>query len=459
LAEKDKAKATRVGLVDRIWGFFTSLRLVIILLLFLSLVSVAGTIIEQNKPLQDYYRLFRPETVELFIKLGLLDMYHSWWFTACLGLLALNIIACTMERYPAIIRGMSTRNVVLDEKLEAGLSNPARIKYNLPQERVEKRITALVTTSFPAAPVVTETQDARHFFYEKGKYTRLAFLLTHVSILIIFVGAIIGSLFGFKAYVNINEGEQITSVQTRQGANKALDFGVLCNSFNVEYYPNGAPKEYRSDLSVMRNGKEAARKTIRVNDPLTHEGITFYQSSFGTIPHTVTLVVRGKNGAALGTVVAPVGKHTEIPGDDLRIEVVDYQDHAHLPDGSEAGAAVGVNLYRPGASPRGVWLYESHPQLNRHWDYSFEIKGVELRKYTGLQVNKDPGVWVVWTGCIMMVVGIMMAFFTSHRKLWIRIGTDKKGRVELTAGGTTNKNKYAFSSEMTKLVERFREVS
>ena len=100
MPEDIKKKEKQTNIVDTIWDFFTSLKLVIILLLVLSVLSVAGTVIEQNKPLQEYYRFFKPETVELFSKLGLLDMYHSWWFTSCLALLALNIIACTMERYP-----------------------------------------------------------------------------------------------------------------------------------------------------------------------------------------------------------------------------------------------------------------------------------------------------------------------------------------------------------------------
>jgi cytochrome c biogenesis protein len=457
--ENEKVKTTRIDFIDRIWGFFTSLRLVIILLLVLSLLSVVGTIIEQNKPIQEYYRLFRPETVELFLKLGLLDMYHSWWFTSCLALLALNVIACTMERYPSIMKGLKTANVVLDEKLEAGLKDPAKIKYHLPADTVEKRVTDLVKKIFPAVPVVTETQDARHFFYEKGKYTRLSFLLTHLSILFIFIGAIGGSIFGFKGYVNINEGGTITTIQTRQGENKALNFGVRCNSFNADYYETGAPKDYRSDLSVIRDGKEVLRQTIRVNDPLTYEGITFYQSSFGALPDNVTFEIRGKNDASQGTVVAPVGKQVDIPGSGIRIEVADYREHFHLPDGSEAGTAIGVNIFRPDAEPEGVWIYQEHPEMNSHFGYSFEVKGVKLRKYTGLQVNKDPGVWVVWTGCIMMVVGIMMAFFTSHKKFWIRIGKDRKGRVELTAGGMANKNKYAFSSEVARLIDSFREVS
>jgi cytochrome c biogenesis protein len=457
--ENKKVKTEQMGIIDRIWGFFTSLRLVIVLLLVLSLLSVAGTIIEQNKPLQEYYRLFRPETVELFLKLGLLDMYHSWWFTSCLALLALNVLACTMERYPSIMKGLRTANVVLDEKIGAGFKDPARIKYHLPEETVEKRVTALVKSLFPAGPIVTVTQDAKHFFYEKGKYTRLAFLLTHLSILIIFIGAIVGSIFGFKGYVNINEGSTITSIQTRQGENRALNFGVRCNSFNADYYETGAPKDYVSDLSVIRDGKEVVRQTIRVNDPLTYEGITFYQSSFGALPDNVTFEIRGKNDASQSTVVAPVGKQVEIPGSGVLIEVADYRDHFHFPDGSEAGTAVGVNIFKPGAEPEGVWIYAEHPERNTHFGYAFEVKGIKVRKYTGLQVNKDPGVWVVWTGCIMMVVGIMMAFFTSHRKLWIRIGKDRKGRVELTAGGMANKNKYAFSSELARLFDRFREVS
>ena len=110
------------------------------------------------------------------------------------------------------MRGMRRQSVVLDEKLEAGLTNLATIKYTLPAETVESRVTAIVGKSFPARPVITEAAGAKHLFYEKGRYSRLAFFLTHLSVLVIFIGAITGSLAGFKGYVNINEGETISSV-------------------------------------------------------------------------------------------------------------------------------------------------------------------------------------------------------------------------------------------------------
>jgi cytochrome c biogenesis protein len=157
-------------------------------------------------------------------------------------------------------------------------------------------------------------------------------------------------------------------------------------------------------------------------------------------------------------VFAPFGKQVAIPGGSVRIEVADYQEHFHMPDGSEGGTAIGLNIYSPGVPAAGIWITEAQPGQNRYGDYSFVVKGLTLKKYTGLQVNKDPGVWLVWGGCVMLVAGIMMAFFMAHKKLWIRTRKDKKGRVEVTLGGTTNKNKHAFSGEFEKLAEALREV-
>ncbi len=459
MSEEIKKQKKGPDIVDRIWYFFTSLKLVIILLLVLSVASILGTVIEQNKLPQEYYTYLSPETVALFGKLGFLDMYHSWWFTSCLALLALNIIACTMDRYPAIVKALKKQNVVLDDKLESELKTElTKIKYSLPAEEVEKQVTALAEKDFAVRPVVTELENTRHFFFEKGKYSRLSFFLTHLSILVIFAGAIVGSLFGFKGYVNVYEGETISSIPAAENDVRALNFSVRCNSFNVDFYPSGAPKDYRSDLSVIRDGKEVLRKTIRVNDPLNYEGITFYQSSYGGFPD-VTFDVRDKNGLLLGSVFAPFRKRAPVPGVNLAIEVADYQEHFHLPDGSEGGPAIGLNIYSATVPPEGIWITPGQPGVNQNGTYSFVVKDLKMKRFTGLQVGKDPGVWLVWIGSIMLVAGIMMAFFVSHKKLWLRIREDEKGRAEVTVVGTTNKNKHAFSSELKNLAKRLQEVS
>lgn len=71
--------------------------------------------------------------------------------------------------------------------------------------------------------------------------------------------------------------------------------------------------------------------------------------------------------------------------------------------------------------------------------------------YTGLQVAKDPGVWVVWIGCILMVVGIYVAFFMAHRRVWVRV---ESGTV--TIGGNSSKNQGGFQLFMEQLVIRLK---
>ena len=456
------AKTDGTDWIEKIWDFLTSLKLVVILLLILSALSIAGTVIEQNKPIQEYSRYLQPGTIALFSKLGLFDMYHSWWFVACLSLLALNITACTMDRYQGIMAGMRKKTLVLDEKLSKSLQNLTTIRYDLPLEAVEKKMVELAGKGFSGKPVVTVAEDGvSHYFFEKGKYSRLAFFVTHLSILIIFLGAMVGSFFGYKGYVNIFEGGTVSQLQTRAGKIQHLNFQVKCNTFHAEFYPSGAPMDYRSDLSIIQNGREVIRKTIRVNDPLTFEGVTFYQSSYGGQPDQVVIDVVNRNGSLKGTVTAPFGMKVDIPGVADKIGIADYQEHYHLPDGSEGGRAVDVHIFPEKGGEVEAWLLLDHPEYDkrRGGETYFRVKDLKLKKYTGLQVNRDPGEILVWLGSILLIAGIMIAFFISHKKLWISLRTDKKGRSELTIGGTANKNRDAFAREMEQLIQNLKEVS
>ena len=455
-------KNKETGFVERVWSFFTSLKLLIVLLLILAGISIAGTVIEQNKPLHEYYRFFSPQTVDLFDKLGLLDMYHSWWFLLCLALLALNLIACTLSRYEGILAGMRKKNLLLDDRISKSLNPLEKIRYNLPYEKVEQEVVSLVAREFSAKPVVTAAEDgSRHYFFEKGRYSRLAFFFTHLSVLVIFLGGIIGAFFGFKGYLNLFEGESTSHLPLRSGRSITLDFNVKCLSFNVDFYPNGMPKDYRSDLVIIKNGREVLRKTIRVNDPLTFQGVSFYQSSYGSLPAHVTLAVLDREGRLKESLNVPFGGKIQLTGVKEALEIADYQERIRLPSGLEAGPAIGVNIYPEKGEPFGIWLLADNPDYDRMRGgaYYLRVQDIKLRKYTGLQVNKDPGEFLVWLGSVCLIVGIMAAFFLSHKRLWLRLERDRKGRVELTIGGTANKNRASFEKEVGNLIQRLKEVS
>jgi cytochrome c biogenesis protein len=95
----------------------------------------------------------------------------------------------------------------------------------------------------------------------------------------------------------------------------------------------------------------------------------------------------------------------------------------------------------------------------RRGDYYLTVKEVNLKKYTTLQINKDPGEQIVWFASVMLIAGIMIALFMPHKKLWLRLKKDKKNNVELTVGSTSNKNRAAFAGELESLVKSFEEIS
>ena len=79
--------------------------------------------------------------------------------------------------------------------------------------------------------------------------------------------------------------------------------------------------------------------------------------------------------------------------------------------------------------------------------YSFSAK---QRYATGLQVAKDPGVWIVYIGFTLMIGGLYIAFFMSHQRVWLIVKqTDQNTHIEFR--GTTNKNKADFTSRFDQL--------
>ena len=111
---------------------------------------------------------------------------------------------------------------------------------------------------------------------------RLAPYVVHASLLIIFAGAIIDGTHGYKGYISLRPGTGTNDVEplTAPGAHHHLDFTLRCDAAGMDPYPDGSPRQYWSQLAVLENGREVARKKIYVNDPLTYKGVRFFQATY-----------------------------------------------------------------------------------------------------------------------------------------------------------------------------------
>ncbi|GAM08944.1 cytochrome c biogenesis protein CcsB [Geobacter sp. OR-1] len=448
------------GFIQGLWDFFCSLKLAISLLIGLAVTSIIGTVIPQvpNIP-EEYISSLSQTKLQIYDKIGFFDMYHSWWYILLLYLFTVNLVACSMKRLPRVWKIVTEPNLVLDEGLEKSLSLTRDLKLKGGLAALKDGFTGFLAKEF-AAPVVTEKDGEVHLYAQKNPWCRLGVYVVHLSIVIIFIGAIIGSLFGYKGWVQITEGTSESKVLGRNNKPIDLGFAVKLEKFSVAFYETGAPKEFKSILTVVENGKPVpgyVNIPIVVNDPLSYKGITFYQSSYGPAGEggTFYFTVREKKGGAPIKITARQGESVQLPGGRTMHVTESTQDvRQFIPQMS--GPAARIEVHSPGKQPDSFIVFRNFPKLDeeRGGDLVFSYDGSDEKFYTGLQVAKDPGVWIVWFGCTLMVVGIIMAFFMSHKRIWVRISSS--GRV--VVAGSASKNQPAFQGAFDELTGKMEKL-
>lgn len=442
------------NIIQKTWDFFCSLKLTIFLLITLAITSIIGTIIPQYPNIDErYWATISVSRRALYEKLGFFDMYHSWWFLALLALFSVNLIACSIKRLPHVFKFVSEPATTLSETQQK-IFGFREIKLHAPLEDAKSQLTAFLGSRV-ATPVITKVDTQYHLFSQKNAWCRLGVYVVHFSILVIMAGAIIGNIWGYKGFVAIVEGEAINSIKARNGKDIPLGFEVKCDQFTVSFYdapggggPSQMPKEFKSILTFTENGKEIPgfkHARLIVNDPISYKGITFYQSSYGQAndPRSFFFTVKQRATGKEEQIVLRPGSETRLP-DGRLASIVDLTENP----GEGMAAVLGVRA--AGSEPSFFKVLKNNAALDelRNDKLIFAFTGTDARMYTGIQVNKDPGVWVVWIGCIMMCSGLCVAFFMSHKRIWIIL---QPGYARIY--GNASKNQPAFQLEFEQLVE------
>jgi cytochrome c biogenesis protein len=444
-----------------LFKYFSSVKLAIVLLIIITLASVVGTLIPQQRSPDEYIARFG-QLANLFQRLQLTNLYKSWWFSALLLLFALNIIVCTLDRLSPKLKKTFRPRLSVEAKDIALLKIKEKLKKH--------------TSLDPARELVKKELSSRHYRIKETQKDNKVFLyarkrilgwfgadIVHLGILIIIAGGIISGIGGLRWNLTFSEGKILDIPRA--------DFKLKLDKFETEYYPGGMVKDWKSTLTVFENEKPVLNKIIEVNHPLSYKGFVFYQSGWGwdwRNPSVEILAKKREDSSFSRKIELKIGERVKLEGEDIEVSVLEF-----IPDFviGEKGQITSrsLNPNNPAAFIEGWqveekifsgWIFAKFPDFDRihsekETDLTFELRDFSAGQLSIIQASKDPGVNFIWAGCVFLMIGLLFAFYWPPRE--IRMVMEGIGnKTEITAGGIAAKSKDTFTSEFKNITESIR---
>ena len=438
--------------LKKLQRYFASVKLAVTVLLLLAATSIIGTLIPQNESPAAYLREYGEFVYRMFSLFDLFDMYHSWWFRSLLVILTINVVVCSINRLPATWKIAFPKVRPFKVSRFRDLSQKEEFTANGKPDALKKAYRRIISRGFRYRSL-EDTDKGFCIFAENWRWSRLGVHIVHLSVILFLLGGLMGSIFGFDGSVSIAEGESAKGIKlTNTGKPHDLDFEIRCDDFKVSFYDSGAPREYRSSLTILEKGSEVLKKDIIVNAPLRYKGIRIYQSSYGRIqPKELTVsLTSGKTGKTYKKLVL-IGQGFDLPegrGKFLFKGVKRSYDFR----GRNLGETFWGLLTPNDGNPINVMLPLHFPKFDRmrKGDLTISVAHYAPRYFTGLLVKKDPGVWVIYAGCVVMIMGLCIVFLLSHQRVCIEVvRSGNKSRVMVA--GTADKNRIGMQKKLRRI--------
>ena len=419
---------------QKFFQILADLRFSILILLLISLCSITGTIIEQDQAIETYkinYPITNPVfgflSWDLVLFFGLDHVYKTWWFLTLIFLFGCSLILCSfLQQLPSLKiarRCQFFRTIGLFSKLKIStrLNN---FSFNKILNRFKKQQYSIF-------------HQKNIIYCYKGLIGRIAPIIVHFSLILILVGTIIGSLFGFKAQEIIPKIENF-HVQNILNTGPLSIFPSTAgriNDFWITYTQSKTIAQFYSDISILdTQGNEIKRKTVYVNEPLIERNIYYYQTDWRLIglrfqdfnsqiiEYPLVNIFSNKKKIWLTWMLNKDISNNEI------IMIVD-------------------NLEGYSSIYNNVGQFLGNLELSETINLKQPIIFLEIISSTGLQIKTDPGIPLIYLGFFFLMFSTLISYIT-YSQIWV-IQKNKK----IFIGGNTNRAIFEFELEFLKIIK------
>ena len=455
-----------LSIPKRIHKTLANLRTGIVLLILVVIASALGTFILQ-RPVTDadkMARVYSPEMLRWLDWAGLTDVFHAWWFMTLLTLVSLSIVLVSVDRFPNAWRFYARPYRKTDSHFRSALSHKVELPIRNAEQGLNAAERALKKLRWPVERIADKREPA--LYSERHRFSVMAVYVIHASLLLIFCGGILDGVFGYSGFMALERGQQVNQIELRNGTKKTIPFSIKCYGAGQENYADGSPKKWWSKLAVVQDGKEVQTKEIVVNDPLVHNGLRFYQSSYGMTGKLdgLKLVATPENGTGR-EITAQMNEPFDLdPNTTVTLAeyipdffIRDNQVFKRSDNPENPAFRLQVKNKATGEDAK-LWLFPAYGETaqGEKTNYSFTYRDMQMGYFTGLEVSHEPGQWLVWAGCLLMGAGLFVAFYMVHMRLWVAVVPDARGKLVLWIGGQANKNRDRFEQKFNDVVETIR---
>lgn len=419
---------------QKFFRLVADLRFSIFILLVISFFSITGTVIEQDQSIETYkanYPLTNPVfgilTWDRILQFGLDHVYSTWWFFILIFLFGLSLISCTfLQQLPS-------------------LKIARRCQFFRKTSQFYRLKIFTTLNSFSFNKILSRIKQNQYSIFQqknivycyKGLIGRIAPILVHFSMILVLLGTIIGSLFGFKAQEMIPKTENfhIQNVLTNGQLTIIPKTSARINDFWITYTKNKTVSQFYSDISILNtSGNETDRKTISVNYPLIYNNIYYYQTDWNLIG----LRFRTMNNEIMEYPLL------NILNNQNKVWLTWISNTKSLNEGMIA-LIDNLEGYCSIYNETGTFL--GNIELNETINFKQPFTLLEIISSTGLQIKTDPGIPVIYIGFFFLMLSTLISYIT-YSQIWI-IQKNQK----LFIGGTTNRALFDFELEFFKIIK------
>lgn len=397
------------GWLRWIWRQVTSMRIALILLLFLALASIPGSLLPQWPQAAGDTRTFIDENPfwgPILNSAGLLDVFGSAWFTAVYLLLFASLIGCIIPR--CLVYWRELRAPVPPTPSRLDRFDPVSLDHatgahhvitnaqqSLNPDTFEPILGGRMQLARPRwwrwlfdyrvrvddRPRRTDDADTElALSAHKGHVRELGNLVFHLSLVAVLLAVAAGSLLTYRGQALIVEGDTFTNAVV---AYDMYESGALfseedlhpwtlrLDSFDAQFDPYGVPTDFTAFTTLAEPGQEPHPFEVQVNRPIQVEGAKIYLQGNGYAPK-FTITDSAGNIAFEGAVPF-------LPQDDVYTST----GVVKVPDVTEGDQLSFTGTLLPSALVEGDTARSVHPQNTNPVIY--------LKAYTG-DLGLDEGV-------------------------------------------------------------------